>query len=132
MFCEYFRGNILQGVFSQGLVEPLVWKTPVWEPIREVSQTIDYIGFSEVVKRSVVNLLALEYNKEAQCRVGPYLDIIDTVGCDCDGRNRDCWENTKVEQNVGSGWACPHVVTGISVCLEQANLSNLHRTAFSI
>ena len=117
--------NWKQGLWTPGVMIPLIWTNRTVQPIRKVVPTLNYIKFSQEITQALIQKVALAYSTEAVCRSVPILDSISSLVCDCNGDssvNEKCYE-AKPSTEVGVLRACPHIATEIVLGPTRLNVS---------
>eukprot|EP01127_Copromyxa_protea_P020202 TRINITY_DN6716_c0_g1_i2.p1 TRINITY_DN6716_c0_g1~~TRINITY_DN6716_c0_g1_i2.p1 ORF type:complete len:932 (+),score=125.15 TRINITY_DN6716_c0_g1_i2:1-2796(+) len=102
---NYF--HIDNGTYSAEVMFPTRWEAPEYRSVRTVEPSFNVLQYYHDTMEVVTKHSSLEYSKEGLCRVGPLLDVLSTISCDCGSTEDDCYALSAEGTLVDFLWGCP-------------------------
>lgn len=73
-------------------MENLKWEIRDIAPLRSIGPSLDYFQFESLVEEAIVKAKSLTFSSEAYCSLGPQIDALSALACDCSGStNGGCY-----------------------------------------
>eukprot|EP01128_Nolandella_sp_AFSM9_P008930 TRINITY_DN557_c0_g1_i2.p1 TRINITY_DN557_c0_g1~~TRINITY_DN557_c0_g1_i2.p1 ORF type:complete len:1493 (+),score=261.70 TRINITY_DN557_c0_g1_i2:472-4479(+) len=104
----------VSGVWTPGHISTGKWVQSTFEPIRELSEGIDYWKFADDVDSAIVLRSSLSYASLASCRYESELKALDAVVCDCSASAAGNCYTASTATTETAARLCPYQATNIT------------------